>query len=88
MTSVGPAPRPQESGYALTNDELNRAFLRFKDLSDKKKTITSLDLASIVNDEIRDVNLRRYELVGLQARSACPVAALRLSTARICFLLL
>eukprot|EP00904_Undaria_pinnatifida_P005742 jgi/Undpi1/2298/HiC_scaffold_13.g05682.m1 len=59
--------RLQESGYALTNDELNRAFIRFKDLADKKKTITSLDLASIVNDEIRDVTLRRYELVGLQA---------------------
>lgn len=60
----------QESGYSLTDDELNRAFLRFKDLADKKKDITSLDLASIVNDEIRDVNIRRYELVGMQARHA------------------
>lgn len=60
----------QESGYSLTDDELNRAFLRFKDLADKKKDITSLDLASIVNDEIRDVNIRRYELVGMQVRHA------------------
>lgn len=58
----------QESGYSLTDDELNRAFIRFKDLADKKKEISSLDLASIVNDEIRDVNIRRYELVGMQVR--------------------
>lgn len=58
----------QESGYSLTDDELNRAFIRFKGLADKKKEITSLDLASIVNDEIRDVNIRRYELVGMQVR--------------------
>ena len=58
----------QETGYSLTDDELNRAFLRFKDLADKKKELTSLDLASIVNDEIRDVNIRRYELVGMQVR--------------------
>ena len=58
----------QETGYSLSDDELNRAFLRFKDLADKKKEITSLDLASIVNDEIRDLNIRRFELVGMQVR--------------------
>lgn len=63
-------PLAQESGYSLTDDELNRAFIRFKGLADKKKDITSLDLASIVNDEIRDVNIRRYELVGMQVRHA------------------
>lgn len=56
----------QDTGYALTDDELNRAFIRFKDLADKKKEISALDLASIVNDEIRDINIRRYELVGMQ----------------------
>ncbi len=58
----------QETGYSLSDDELNRAFLRFKDLADKKKEITSLDLASIVNDEIRDLNIRRFELVGMQVQ--------------------
>ncbi|CAB1111424.1 unnamed protein product [Ectocarpus sp. CCAP 1310/34] len=73
--------RLQESGYSLTDDELNRAFLRFKDLADKKKEITSLDLASIVNDEIRDVNIRRYELVGMQVAAGTtnkPTATLTL----------
>lgn len=66
----------QETGYSLTDDELNRAFLRFKDLADKKKELTSLDLASIVNDEIRDVNIRRYELVGMQVRRSSVEAVL------------
>ncbi|CAM9946609.1 unnamed protein product [Ascophyllum nodosum] len=55
----------QDVGYTLTDDELNRAFIRFKTLADKKKEISTLDLASIVNDEIRDPNIRRYELVGM-----------------------
>lgn len=59
----------QDSGYSLTDDELNRAFLRFKDLADKKKHMSTLDLESIINDEMRDVNLKRYELVGMQVRS-------------------
>lgn len=67
-----PRSPAQETGYSLTDDELNRAFLRFKDLADKKKELTSLDLASIVNDEIRDVNIRRYELVGMQVEEALP----------------
>ena len=58
----------QDVGYTLTDDELNRAFIRFKTLADKKKEISTLDLASIVNDEIRDPNIRRYELVGMHVR--------------------
>lgn len=56
----------QDTGYTLSDDELNRAFLRFKDLADKKKEISAFDLESIVNDEMRDINIRRYELVGMQ----------------------
>lgn len=56
----------QEIGYSLSDEEVNRAFTRFKDLADKKKEITSFDLESIVNDEIRDANMRRYELVDMQ----------------------
>lgn len=42
-----------ELGFDLTDDELNRAFIRFKDLADKKKEVTLWDLESIVNDEVR-----------------------------------
>lgn len=58
----------QDAGYTLSDDELNRAFLRFKSLADKKKQVSTLDLESIVNDEMRDVNIRRFELVGMQVR--------------------
>ena len=45
--------RLTELGYELTDAELNKAFVRFKELADKKKDVSSLDLESIVNDEIR-----------------------------------
>jgi 2-isopropylmalate synthase len=47
--------RLQELGFELTEQELNKAFVRFKELADKKKEISDLDLAAIVNDEIRQI---------------------------------
>ncbi|KAG5176957.1 2-Isopropylmalate synthase [Tribonema minus] len=46
--------RLAEMGYTLADDELNKAFARFKDLADKKKEISVLDLESIVNEEMRE----------------------------------
>jgi 2-isopropylmalate synthase len=43
--------RLKELGFELTDQELNRAFLRFKEMADKKKEITDWDLEAIVNDE-------------------------------------
>ncbi|HIK54523.1 MAG TPA: 2-isopropylmalate synthase [Synechococcales cyanobacterium M55_K2018_004] len=45
--------RLRELGFELTEQELNKAFLRFKELGDKKKEITDWDLEAIVNDEIQ-----------------------------------
>ena len=45
--------RLRELGYELSEQELNRAFLRFKEVADKKKDITDRDLEAIVSDEIR-----------------------------------
>lgn len=47
--------RLRELGYDLGEQELNRAFLRFKELADKKKEISDWDLEAIVNDEIQQV---------------------------------
>ncbi len=44
--------RLQELGYDLSEDALNKAFLRFKAFAAKKREITDWDLESIVNDEI------------------------------------
>ena len=45
--------RLSELGIDLSENDLNKAFLRFKDVADKKKEITDRDLEAIVNDEIK-----------------------------------
>ena len=46
--------RLEEFGYRLTDAELDEAFRRFKDLADKKKDVTALDLEALVGEEIRE----------------------------------
>lgn len=45
--------RLKELGFEPGDQELNRAFLRFKEMADKKKEITDRDLEAIINDEIQ-----------------------------------
>ncbi len=47
--------RLNELGFDLSDQDLNRAFLRFKDVADKKKEISDRDLEAIVNDEALQV---------------------------------
>jgi len=58
--------RMSELGYTLNDDELNRAFVRFKELADKKKEISNADLESIVNDEIQMDLQDRYKMIRIQ----------------------
>src|SRR3954454_21538669 len=51
----------QELGYAVDGQALNAAFKRFKELADRKKTVTAMDLEALVTDELRD-QLRSYTL--------------------------
>jgi 2-isopropylmalate synthase len=44
-----------ELGIELAENDLNKAFLRFKDVADKKKEITDRDLEAIVNDETQQI---------------------------------
>ncbi len=43
----------EELGYRVEGAALNTAFKRFKDVADKKKKVTALDLEAIVSDEMR-----------------------------------
>jgi 2-isopropylmalate synthase len=43
--------RLQELGFELTEDELNKAFVRFKEVADKKREVSDRDLEAIVKDE-------------------------------------
>ena len=45
--------RLEELGFELTEEELVKAFIRFKNLADRKKEITDKDLEAIVEDETR-----------------------------------
>lgn len=47
--------RLKELGFHLTEQELDRAFLRFKDIADKKREISDWDLVAIVNDEMQQL---------------------------------
>jgi len=43
-----------ELGFELDGQVLNTAFKRFKEIADKKKLITALDLEALVTDELRE----------------------------------
>jgi 2-isopropylmalate synthase len=43
-----------ELGYQLSDAELGEAFQRFKEIADKKKQVTVLDLEALVGEEIRE----------------------------------
>ena len=47
--------RLSELGFTLSDQDLNKAFLRFKEIADKKKEISDRDLEAIVNDETLQV---------------------------------
>ncbi len=44
----------QDLGYTIDGATLNAAFKRFKDIADKKKQVTAMDLEALVTDELRD----------------------------------
>jgi 2-isopropylmalate synthase len=72
--------RLAEMGHSLDEVELDKAFTRFKELADRKKIITDLDLEALIADEFyrpRDV----YVLNGLQV--ACGTMGMPTATVRL-----
>src|SRR6478735_8243567 len=51
----------EELGFTVSGQALNTAFKRFKEIADKKKQVTAMDLEALVTDELRD-ELRSYTL--------------------------
>ncbi|MDD1420171.1 2-isopropylmalate synthase [Dolichospermum sp. ST_sed1] len=74
--------RLKELGFELSETELNKAFVKFKDVADKKKEISDWDLEAIVNDEIQQTpELFRVELVQVSCGSNTqPTATVTLRT--------
>lgn len=72
--------RLAELGFDLDDDELKQTFARFKDLADKKKTITDADLEALVSDEIYQPQ-EIFRMDGLQV--ACGTIGLPTATVRL-----
>ncbi len=64
--------RLKDLGFNLSNEDMNRAFLRFKELADKKKEVYDEDIEAILADEILRLPGQpdRYELLYLNVNSS------------------
>jgi 2-isopropylmalate synthase len=51
----------EELGFRVSGQALNQAFRRFKEIADRKKQVTAMDLEALVTDELRD-DLGAYTL--------------------------
>ena len=72
--------RLAEMGHSLDEFELDKAFARFKELADRKKVITDVDLEAVIADEFyrpRDV----YFLDGMQV--TCGTMGMPTATVRL-----
>ena len=55
----------EKLGFSLSEDEINRAFKKFKELADKKKDIYDDDLRALVTSQMSSIS-RAWELVAMQ----------------------
>jgi 2-isopropylmalate synthase len=66
----------EQLGYKIEGNALNSAFKAFKEIADRKKQVTALDLEAIVSDEMRDTadahELAWFEVTAASGRD--PVA--------------
>jgi 2-isopropylmalate synthase len=51
----------EELGFTVSGQALNTAFKRFKEIADKKKQVTAMDLEALVTDELR-TEMASYKL--------------------------
>jgi 2-isopropylmalate synthase len=75
--------RLEELGYKLTDEEVNKAFERFKRLADQKKEVYEEDLEAIVAEELQTIP-ETYKLRSLHVESGTdmtPTAQIELEVA-------
>ncbi len=75
--------RLQELGFDLSEQDLNKAFVRIKELADKKKEISDRDIEAIVKDETQSQVIGGFRLERVQVSCgdhACPTATVTLYT--------
>lgn len=79
--------RMEELGFTLKDEELDRAFLSFKDIADKKKEVTNDDLEALVKDQVWAVP-ERFSLSYLHISSGTsivPTATIKLAIENMVF---
>ena len=60
--------RVTQLGYALTSEQLEAAFTKFKTLADKKKEVFDEDIEALVDEQL-ELDHKLWELAGLQVVS-------------------
>jgi 2-isopropylmalate synthase len=59
----------EELGFQIDGQTLNHAFARFKEIADRKKQVTAMDLEALVADELRE-ELRAYTLEWFEVQTS------------------
>jgi len=75
--------RLEELGYNLEGEDLNDAFLRFKELADRKREISDRDLEAIVSEQVQQQGEARFLLRRVQVSCGTgllPTATVTLET--------
>ena len=63
----------EELGFTVSGQALNQAFRRFKEIADRKKQVTAMDLEALVTDELReDLGSYALEWFDVEASSRRP----------------
>ncbi len=71
----------EELGFPLDGEELNRAFFEFKQLCDKKKSISDRDIQALMMDQVQSEDATAYRLEQFQVTTGdkiVPTATIKL----------
>ena len=72
----------EEMGFKVDGQALNTAFKRFKEIADRKKQVTAMDLEALVTEELRGDDVARYAFVDFEVHASStepPRARVRVS---------
>jgi 2-isopropylmalate synthase len=77
----------EELGFEVSGQTLNTAFKRFKEIADRKKIVTAMDLEALVTDELREelagYALESYDVTASMAHAPHANVAVRLPNGEI-----
>ncbi len=72
----------EEMGFKIDGQALNTAFKRFKEIADRKKQVTAMDLEALVTEELRGDDVAAYAFVDFEvaaSSSSPPMARVNVS---------